>query len=84
MLIGLFELKHGALACVYGDRCELVSRNGNVFKRFDTLAGAIHAACKKPTIIDGEIVCFDPNGGSLFNELLFHRMEPHYFSFDLP
>jgi bifunctional non-homologous end joining protein LigD len=84
----LYEIKHDgfrALAYVHRERCELVSRNGNVFKRFDALAGEIHAAARiKPVILDGEIVCLDSDGRSLFNELLFHRMEPRFVAFDIP
>jgi bifunctional non-homologous end joining protein LigD len=84
----LFELKHDgfrALAYVYSDRCEFVSRNGNVFKQFGVLAGEIHTGLRnKPAILDGELVCLDSKGRSLFKDLLFHRMEPRFFAFDLP
>ena len=35
-------------------------------------------------IIDGEIVCLDSDGRSVFNELLFHHKESYFFAFDLP
>ena len=34
-------------------------------------------------MLDGEIVCLDPNGCPQFNELLFRRREPCFVAFDL-
>lgn len=83
----LFELKHDgfrALAYVSSNKCELVSRNGNVFKRFDALAGEMESTLGTTSaIIDGEIVCLDSDGRSVFNELLFHHKESYFFAFDL-
>jgi hypothetical protein len=34
-------------------------------------------------VIDGEIVCLDPEGKAQFRDLLFHRAEPFFYAFDL-
>jgi ATP-dependent DNA ligase len=34
-------------------------------------------------VIDGEIVCLDSEGRSIFNELLFRRGSPIFYAFDL-
>jgi bifunctional non-homologous end joining protein LigD len=34
-------------------------------------------------VIDGELVCLDPEGRSIFNELLFRRGSPIFYAFDL-
>jgi ATP-dependent DNA ligase len=34
-------------------------------------------------VIDGEIVCLDAEGRSIFNELLFRRGSPIFYAFDL-
>ena len=73
-----------ALAHVEGHRCELVSRNGHVFKSWPQLQEEIaHAVRAKRAVLDGEICCLDPDGGSNFNALLFRREGPHFYAFDL-
>ena len=83
----LFEIKHDgfrALAFIDGGSCRLVSRNGNDFKTFGSLAAAIPKELKAASaVLDGEIVCLDEQGRSQFNELLFRRGEPRFFAFDL-
>jgi bifunctional non-homologous end joining protein LigD len=37
----------------------------------------------KNAVIDGEIVCLDEEGRSIFNELLFRRGSPVFYAFDL-
>jgi ATP-dependent DNA ligase len=34
-------------------------------------------------VLDGEIVCLDPDGRSNFSNLLFRRDWPYFFAFDL-
>lgn len=34
-------------------------------------------------VLDGEIVCLDPDGKSQFRDLLFRRSEPRFIAFDL-
>lgn len=83
----LFELKldgFRAVAYVEQRRCRLVSRNGHPFKRFGQLAGALIGAFDvENAIVDGEICCFDNQGRSLFDELLFGRGTPVLAAFDL-
>jgi bifunctional non-homologous end joining protein LigD len=59
-----------ALAYVEGHRCTLVSRTGNVFKSWPQLAEEIaHSVRAQDAILDGEIACLDPDGGSNFRKL---------------
>jgi ATP-dependent DNA ligase len=70
------ELKHDgfrALAYITEDGCRLVSRRDNTFKSFNPLREALRNLPVKNAILDGEIVCLDAQGNSLFNELLFRR-----------
>jgi bifunctional non-homologous end joining protein LigD len=73
-----------ALAHVRGHRCELISRNGSIFKSWPQLAEEIaHAVRAHDAILDGEICCLDPDGRSNFNHLLFRREWPYFYAFDL-
>jgi len=81
----LFELKHDgfrALAFIRGHHCELVSRQGHIYK-FPQLAEELaHAVRAEEAILDGEIVCLDRDGRSQFYSLLFSREWPHFMAFD--
>jgi bifunctional non-homologous end joining protein LigD len=83
----LFEIKHdGFRALAFCDRGEvrLVSRNGNVFKSFPSLAEDLGLVLRRTrAVLDGEIVCLDSRGRSQFNELLYRRGEPYFYAFDL-
>jgi bifunctional non-homologous end joining protein LigD len=82
----LFELKHDgfrALAHVWDGNCELVSRKRNAYKSFQGLKDNLAKLKVKDAIIDGEIVCLDAEGRSIFNELLFRRGRPTFYAFDL-
>ena len=83
----IFELKldgFRALAYVENGGCRLISRNGHTFRRFDPLCGALAQELKiKNAILDGEIVCLDEEGRSLFNSLLFRKRTPIFAAFDL-
>ena len=72
-----------ALAHVEGSGTRLVSRRGNVYKRFPDLCAAIGCDLHHEAILDGEIVCLDSAGRPQFYELLRHRGEPVYYAFDL-
>jgi ATP-dependent DNA ligase len=37
----------------------------------------------KDAVIDGELVCLDPEGRSIFNELLSRRAPPIFYTFDI-
>src|SRR5262249_50891978 len=65
----IYEIKHDgfrAFACVRAGECQLVSRNGNVFRG---LAECIGRRLKVDAVLDGEIVVLDEYGRSQFNAL---------------
>jgi len=62
----------------------LISRNGHIYRSFLPLRQALAKELKvKEAIFDGEIVCLDEQGRSLFNPLLFRRGNPVFAVFDL-
>ena len=82
----IFELKHDglrAVAYISASECKLVSRRGNVFSRLPTLYESLRKLPVRNAILDGEIICLDETGVSRFNELLFRRSQPYFYSFDL-
>jgi ATP-dependent DNA ligase len=82
----LFELKHDgfrALAHVWDGHCELISRRRYSYKSFQDLRDNLAKLKVKNAIIDGELVCLDAEGRSIFNELLFRRGCPIFYAFDL-
>jgi bifunctional non-homologous end joining protein LigD len=83
----LFEIKHDgfrALAIVDGHQCELVSRRGHVFTKWDVLRTEIsHSIRAHDAVLDGELVCLDADGRSNFYKLLFRRDWPHFYAFDV-
>jgi bifunctional non-homologous end joining protein LigD len=86
----LFEIKSPgfrSLVYVFGDRCQLVSRKGYVYKSpvFNQLCAAIAAGVKgKNAVLDGEICCLGSDGRSIFSDLVFRRKQMAYFcAFDL-
>src|ERR1700674_3942777 len=72
-----------ALAHVGPDETRLVSRRGNVYKRFTELAAAIHIELNCEAVLDGEIVCLNENGRPQFYDLLRRRGAPVLYAFDL-
>lgn len=82
----LFELKHDgfrALAHIWDGNCELVSRKRNAYKSFQDLRNNLAKLKVQNAVIDGELVCLDAEGRSIFNELLFRRGSPIFYAFDL-
>jgi bifunctional non-homologous end joining protein LigD len=82
----IFELKYDgfrSLAVIHNGRTELISRNGNSFKSFETLRKQLTSPYQGKTVLDGEIVCLDKRGRPQFRDLLFHRGEPCFCAFDL-
>ena len=81
----IFELKYDgfrSLAVIQNGRTQLVSRNGHPFNSFTQLKELpLHSAGK--TVLDGEIVRLDKRGRPQFRDLLFHRVEPYFYAFDL-
>jgi bifunctional non-homologous end joining protein LigD len=83
----IFEVKwDGFRALLYSDddAVRLVSRNGNTFKNLLGLReGLAHDLKGRRCVLDGEIVCLDPNGKPQFRDLLFRRTEPVFYAFDI-
>lgn len=82
----IFELKMDgfrAIAHVGQDQTRLVSRRGNVYKRFTQLAAAIHIELDGEAVLDGEIVCLGAKGRAQFYDLLRRRGTPVFYAFDL-
>ncbi|MBV9624691.1 MAG: hypothetical protein JOZ14_12000 [Acidobacteria bacterium] len=84
----IFQLKldgFRALALIEHGHCQLISRNGNQFASFSALADHIAASipATDQIVLDGEIVCMDPQGRPRFKDLLFHRGDPCFFAFDV-
>jgi bifunctional non-homologous end joining protein LigD len=83
----LFEIKwDGFRALLYSDKGDvrLVSRNANTFKSFPDLCEGLARDLKgRRCVLDGEIVCLDPNGKPQFRDLLFRRPEPLFYAFDI-
>ena len=82
----VFELKHDgfrALAHIWDGKCDLVSRRRNSYKSFPLLRNNLANLKVTNAVIDGEIVCLDSEGRSIFNELLFRRGSPILYAFDL-
>src|ERR1700681_4512094 len=82
----LFELKHDgfrALAHIWDGNCELISRKRNAYKSFQDLRDNLAKLKVQNAVIDGEIVCLDEEGRSIFNELLFRRGCLVFYAFDI-
>jgi bifunctional non-homologous end joining protein LigD len=83
----LFEIKwDGFRALLYSgeEGMWLVSRNGNTFKSFPGLCEGLARDLKgRRCVLDGEIVCLDPDGKPQFRDLLFRRAEPLFYAFDI-
>jgi bifunctional non-homologous end joining protein LigD len=83
----IFEIKwDGFRALLFSDSegARLVSRNGNTFKSFSGLCEGLTRDLKgRRCVLDGEIVCLDPEGRPQFRDLLFRRAEPFFYAFDL-
>jgi bifunctional non-homologous end joining protein LigD len=82
----VFELKHDGfrgVAYISDCRCQLVSRKGNVYKSFKTLCKSLETLRVKDAILDGEIVCLNEEGTSIFNRVMFRLGLQHFYAFDL-
>jgi len=55
-----------ALACISDGHCELVSRRRNSYKSFGELCGHLAKLKVKNAVIDGQPVCLDSEGRSIF------------------
>lgn len=83
----LFEVKYDgfrAMAYIEHGRTSLVSREGNVYRSFDTLCHAICDSLQvRDAILDGEIVHLDAGGTPQFTSLLRRRSPQHFIAFDI-
>jgi bifunctional non-homologous end joining protein LigD len=83
----LFEIKwDGFRALLHSgeEGVRLVSRKANTFKSFPDLCEGLARDLKgRRCVLDGEIVCLDPNGKPQFRDLLFRRAEPLFYAFDI-
>jgi len=83
----LFEIKWDgfrSLALIENGQTKLISRNDKEFRSFPELNLALPQECRAHSaVLDGEIVCLDDTGQTNFEDLLFHRGEPRFYSFDL-
>ncbi len=59
------------------------SRKLNAYKSFQALRENLAKLKVQNVVIDGEIVCLDAEGRSIFNELLFRRGCPIFYAFDI-
>jgi bifunctional non-homologous end joining protein LigD len=83
----LFEIKHDgfrALAYIADGKCQLRSRKGHRFSKFSELEESLASALRgHAAILDGEIVCLDGKGRSVFAGLMQRRHSPYFYAFDL-
>ena len=83
----LFDLKYDGfrgLCYIEPDGSRLLSRNGNTFDRFETLARQVAAELGvSEAILDGEVIVADESGRPQFYDLLRSVREPAYVAFDL-
>jgi bifunctional non-homologous end joining protein LigD len=82
----LFELKYDgfrALAEIRKGVCRLISRNGNAYKRFDSVAADIASRIPKDCVLDGESSAWMRKAGRSFYALLRGRGEPCFVAFDV-
>lgn len=82
----LFELKHDgfrAVAYIVNGQCWLISWRDNTYKSFNDLRESLASLPVTNAILDGEIVCLDRAGKSVFKELLFRKGRPRFYAFDL-
>jgi bifunctional non-homologous end joining protein LigD len=69
----VFELKMDGWRClayIENEACRLISRKQNQYKSFRPLTAALAKLPVQNAIIDGEVVCLDPKGKSVFLDLM--------------
>jgi bifunctional non-homologous end joining protein LigD len=82
----IFELKHDGFRClayIADGSCQLISRRRNAYKSFASLRESLAKLRVKNAVLDGEIVCLDGNGKSIFKDVMHRRGEPIFYAFDL-
>ena len=82
----VFELKMDGWRCVAyieNAACRLVSRKQNQFKSFGALNAALAKLPVENAIIDGEVVCLDARGRSVFLDMRRRKGHSILYCFDL-
>jgi bifunctional non-homologous end joining protein LigD len=82
----VFEIKHDgfrAVAYIREKSCELVSRKDHVYSSFAPLCSSLAQLPVRSAILDGEIVCLDGAGRSVFDRLFYRQGSPCFCAFDL-
>jgi hypothetical protein len=73
-----------ALSYVERGRCWLISRNGNVLRRFDALGDQLAVALRVDHgILDGEVIAANETGRPQFYDLIRRTRTPAYVAFDI-
>jgi len=82
----VFELKMDGWRClayIENGTCKLISRKQNQFKSFGPLNAALSKLPVQNAIIDGELVCLDAKGKSVFLDMRRRKTNAILYSFDL-
>jgi bifunctional non-homologous end joining protein LigD len=83
----VYELKMDGWRClayIENEECRLISKKQNQFKSFDRLAASVAKLPVRNAIIDGEVVCLDKDGKSIFRDLMRRRKaDAILYCFDL-
>lgn len=82
----VFELKMDGwptLAYVENETCRLISRKQNQLKSFPYLNAALAKLPVQNAIIDGEVVCLDKDGKSVFLDMRRRKADAILYCFDL-
>jgi bifunctional non-homologous end joining protein LigD len=82
----VFELKMDGWRCmtyIENGTCRLISRKQNQFKSFGPLNAALARLPVQNAIIDGEVVCLDAKGKSVFLDMRRRKANAILYCFDL-
>ena len=82
----VFELKMDGWRCmayIENGTCRLISRKQNHFKSFGPLTAALAKLPVQNAIIDGEVVCLDDKGRSVFLDMRKRKANAILYCFDL-
>ena len=82
----VFELKMDGWRClayIESEACRLISRKQNQLKSFGRLAAALAKLRVQNAIIDGEVVCLDAEGRSVFLDMRRRKANAILYCFDL-
>lgn len=82
----VYELKMDGWRClayVENGVCRLISRKQNQFKSFSPLTASVAKLKVQNAIIDGEVVCLDAKGRSVFVDMRRRKANAILYCFDL-